>query len=171
MTETGTDSDPVRFEREFITGPDFAARVTAAALRHVLLRPRLLIYVALLFVVIVIAAVSGGPSAGAVIVIPGAFIAFIVVVYGLTYVLGRRRTHLQFPVGSRFSVGFRANTMVVSSPDVTSELSYRLFRTAVRTGSFVVLRRRRGSGIAMYPSELFTAESLDFLSHKLAEAR
>jgi predicted anti-sigma-YlaC factor YlaD len=164
-------TEPLRFERTYVTGPDYAAKVTSAVYRNLFLKPARLIrlIVLLAIVVILLAFIFISPSPNRV----GpqiAVVVFILLFAGLmvgSYFRARRKIAEQIPVGTVYSIGFREDTFSLGSTMVKSELSYRLYTAAVRRGEFVFLTLRSTKRGSPLPAELFTPESLAWLDSKL----
>jgi hypothetical protein len=164
-------NEPLRFEREYVTGPDYAARVTSAIYRNLYLKPaRLVRFIIFLVVVIVLvgfifaspAPNRVGPQVGVVVVV----IIFAAVMI-FSYYRSRRKIAEQIPVGTVYSIGFRNETFALGGALVKSDISYRLYTTVVQRGDFVFLTLRTTKRDSPLPAALFTPESLAWLSSKL----
>src|SRR5580658_7940009 len=96
---------PIRFTGEFITGPRFAAELTAATFRLTLLRPSRIIAYALIVIIVglgVLATTMSG-SATSASWAPGIFFGVYIVVfagiYFAAYQVGRQRVAKRMPAG------------------------------------------------------------------------
>ena len=172
-TSQNLETEPVRFSGQFVTGPQFAGRITAASFLSILLRPsRLVPRVILVALILVASAVAISTSPGAAVIGPAifvtAYVVFFVGVYLIGYQVARRRIAHRVPVGSVWTIQMRDSTFVLSQPMVRSDLSYDLYKSASRSGRFVVLERRMSSMPTLLPAELFTDESLAYFQSKVA---
>ena len=162
-------AEPLRYELSFTTGPDYATRFTRAYYRYLFSRPRR--FVPLLLILVIFLLVFGLAAARNLhfgsLLLPGVWLVFFVVLYGVLYFVSVRQVGRRVPPGSVFGLGFRSDTMVIRSPQVTSEVAYSLYKSCERRGRFVVLRQRISRVVSLLPAELFTDESFEFLRSKI----
>ena len=167
MTDTTQiAAEPLRFERTFTTGPDYPSKFTRAYYIYLFSSPRRFVPL-LLIIAIFIAIALLSPARGTSWVIPGLYLAVLVVLYTAIYFLTVRNVRARIPAGSVFGVGFRSDTFVMRSPQVTSEVAYSLYKSCERRGNFVVLRQRIVRVASFLPAEIFTDESFEFLRSKI----
>jgi hypothetical protein len=166
-------SSAPRFHGEYVTTPKFAAQLTGASFRMVLLRPARIVSYAILAILVVSVLVStaanvrNGGTAFAGYLFVGIFVAAFSLIYVLGYFAGRRRVEKRLPAGSRYTLDLYEDTMALGEPMSKTELSYALFKSATRYGHFVRLERRIGRIPTLLPNELFTDESLAWLAERV----
>jgi hypothetical protein len=166
-----TALEPFRFERSFMTEPGYASAVTKGLLRYVLLARRRVVTQVIILVVFVVIGIVGsysGELSWGVLALPGLYLLVYVVTCALIYLVFGRQMRARIPTDSVFSIGFRSNTFTVRSPQVSSEVAYRYYRSAERRGDFVLLRARATGAGSLVPAEILTDESLAFLQAKIA---
>ena len=162
----------LRFERSFTTDANYPGKVTRGLFRYLVLRPTRLIapgIVLIIFVVLAVAnGIAGDPST-ATLVVPGAYVLLFVLLYGLIYLRTARVMRMRIPAGSIFAIGFRNETFLLRSPQVSSEVAYTYYRSAVRRGDFIVLRARATRAASLVPAEIFTDESLAYFQARISQ--
>lgn len=170
--EPTTTPDASRFESVMRIDSTFAGRMTAAAFRLILLKPRMIIFiVSFCLIVAFLAAVSddqGGAAAiglGVAALLVALAIFFLVILFG--YFRARNRTRVRFPVGADYSMSMSEDVMRLQDPLVSVEISYKLYKS-VRVGKDIVaLNPKVGRTPTIVPRELFTPESLAWLTAKV----
>lgn len=168
---------PARFEGTLTTDAKFAGRLAAATLRYHLLRPRPLITIALvpliLLVLVPTIALRAGNDAplsdiGLALLV---FLAVYTLVVVKAYFLAKERISDRLPVGSEYSISMSDDSIRMKDSLVTTDISYKLYRSVRSTKDLVALYPRRGRVPLLVPSELFTSESLKWLSSRLSTTR
>jgi hypothetical protein len=152
--------------REAVIDKSFSRRSTFLQLRRALLRPRIGIWLAITVVACAAFAIIDVTSAIALLT---AILALILVVLGLSTVLGIRAIDRVLPAGSTISVTLTENTIVVRTAKSSSETPYSSLLSAVRSGEFVVVQYRVSRlVVAVYPGSMFTDDDLDLLNAAIA---
>jgi hypothetical protein len=165
-----TTPEPLRFERSFTTEADYPRKITRGLFRYLLFTPRRLVVPGVIligFIVIAIANVFSESSTESTYLLPGVFLLFYVLLYALIYFRTARTMRARIPAGSVFAVGFRNETFLLRSPQVSSEVAYSYYRSAERRGDFVVLKARATRATSLVPAEIFTEESLAYFQTKI----
>jgi hypothetical protein len=164
--------EPLRFERSFTTDANYSVKVTRGLFRYLVFRPSRLIAPVIILVIFVLLAIgnsfAGDPNA-ATLILPGAYLLLFVLMYGLIYLRTARTMRVRIPAGSVFAIGFRDETFLLRSPQVSSEVAYTYYRSAEGRGDFVVLRARATRAASLLPAEIFTDESLAYFQGRIAE--
>jgi hypothetical protein len=166
MTDAESFVEPLRFERTYTSGVDYPTRFARAHLAYNLARPFPWIVLAVAVFAFRLALVAGARNP--TLLIPIACGLLLVFVYSSAYFSTLRQVRQSIPTGSVFGIGFRSNTFVLRTPQVTTEYAYALYKSCERRASFVVLRQRVSPASTFLPAEIMTDESFEFLRSKMA---
>ncbi len=177
MSEHGptSDADSVRFQRTVTVDSKYAGRMIAAASRYVLLTRGRIVRIAIpsliLAVFVSFAVGPGGIAAvGPFIVMLLVLPAFYVLVFLIAYFPARKQIGERMPVGSEYSIVLSDESMRLKDRLVATDISYQLYKSLRASSAVVALIPRRGRRPTIVPRELFTTESLAWLTSRLNEA-
>jgi hypothetical protein len=166
------ETEPLRFARTFVTGPDYPAKVTSAIWRNVYSQPARLVRTVILGVIVVALVVavfiSSAPGSSTFKIGIVVFILIFAAVMISAFFRSRRKIAEQIPPGSLYTIGFRSDAFTVTGPLVTSTVAYRAYTKAYQQGDFVFLTLRSTGRSSAFPGELFTPESLAWMQSKMA---
>ena len=121
-------------------------------------------------VLIIAAAVALGLAVGGIwwLVAFGGVVGFII-----SIPVAIRRTRKRFEVivaaGGHFAVKLEGDSLTVTTPLATSQVSYYVYESVSERGSIVLLKQRASRIYTVLPAQLFTPESLDWLRRKIID--
>jgi hypothetical protein len=177
MTEPAPEmaAPTVRFECTFTVDSKFASRITAATIRYVVLTPGRIIQIALPSVIVAVfvtAALNPGGIAavGVFILALLAFPAMYVLLFLSAYIRARKQVGERLPVGSEYSITMSDDSMRLKDSFVTTDISYKLFKSVRTSTEVVALNPMRGRRPTLLPRELFNSESLAWLTSRVGTA-
>jgi hypothetical protein len=159
-----TATDPVRFERTVIVDSAFATRTAAVLVRAAMLPVSRIVALLLVSLAVVVSAVYVSQRFLFVLTVPVIYFLYVPVAYVLTR--NQIRDHL--PVGAEMSIAIRENSLSITDPMVSTDVSYALYKGLESTKDTVALVPRRGPRPTYVARELFTGESLEWLETRLA---
>lgn len=164
----------VRFERSMIIDESFASRITAASIRHVtpkISRMLVIVAIALVSLSVFFAANSGNRSAAwTLFAIFGTLFAILFGLFSVSYRASRKRVSEQLPVGTEYSLTLYDESLRIAVPYGASNFSYELYASVLAKKDAVVLTAKLGREPTFLPSELFTEDSLAWLTQKINSA-
>jgi hypothetical protein len=157
----------------FLTGPDFAARMTRAQFSVVIFRPtRIVLWCLLLGLVLVLLVgnVVNGEPLWVPVIAALALVAMFALPWLIVYPVAVRSVRRQLPTGSKYSLELRTDTFTVQTPLVKSEMAYSLFVMRPSGHGFLALRQSASRTSRLLPLELFTDESRRYFESRINRA-
>ncbi|MCU1510075.1 MAG: hypothetical protein JWQ12_2340 [Glaciihabitans sp.] len=175
--------EPLRYERTYSVGRQFADRIASVSFRRSLTRPRRLLQIGVFGIVMGALCGAEGIYIGqkfeifTVVGIIGQTFAIVTVAIGVlgavllaflfNFIRVRDRLREQLPEGTVFSVGFTETRMVVRTTLTSSEISYEIFSSWAQDRDVILLYRRASAVPAILPIQCFSQESLAWLTAKI----
>ena len=176
MSERGpaSDADSVRFQRTLTVDSKYAGRMTSATFRYVLITRGRVVRIAIpsliLAVFVSLAVGPGGIAAvGSFIMLLLALPACYVLVFLIAYFPARKQIGERMPIGSEYSIVLSDESIRLKDRMVATDISYQLYKSLRASSDVVALIPRRGRIPTIVPRELFTTESLAWLTSRLNE--
>ena len=164
----------IRFERSMTIDENFASRLTAASIRHVTPKiSRMLLVVALALVslsVFFAAKANNWGAVAALVATFGGLLAIFFALFMVSFQTSRKQVSAQLPVGTEYSLNLYDDSLRIAVPHGASDLSYDLYTSVLAKKDVVVFTAKVGREPTFLPRELFTEESLAWLSQKIKSA-